>query len=188
MAIAAMLELVVGRDSPGAPRTTLWFSIPAVAILVVCRSSRAGASRSPRRRPTGCSPAALSFVDGRLVPFIDSLFLRRDGRRVPAREPARRAQARIGLAIVLGGAAIVVYNIPDHRPRELVFIPLVFGIAWLAGYARAARRRERAAERRRRARRDRPSGSARRRPASPSPRSARGSRASSTTSSPTRSA
>ena len=31
LAIAGMLELVVGRDSPGAPSTTLWFSVPAVA-------------------------------------------------------------------------------------------------------------------------------------------------------------
>ena len=30
-----MLELVVGRDSPGAPATTLWFSVPAVGVLVL---------------------------------------------------------------------------------------------------------------------------------------------------------
>ncbi len=35
MAIAGMLELVIGRDSPGAPTVTLWFSVPAIAILVL---------------------------------------------------------------------------------------------------------------------------------------------------------
>jgi hypothetical protein len=35
LAIAGMLELVVGRDSPGAPTTSLWFSIPAVGVLVL---------------------------------------------------------------------------------------------------------------------------------------------------------
>ena len=34
-------------------------------------------------------------------------------------------QARIGLAIVVGGAAIIVYNVPDHSTGELVFIPLL---------------------------------------------------------------
>ena len=35
----------------------------------------------------------------------------------------------------LGGAAIVVYNDPDPRAGELVFIPVLFAIAWLAGFA-----------------------------------------------------
>ena len=33
--IAAMLEVLVGRDSPAAPHTTLWFVLPAIAILVL---------------------------------------------------------------------------------------------------------------------------------------------------------
>ena len=44
-------------------------------------------------------------------------------------------QARMGLAIVLGGAAIIVYNKPGHAAGELVFIPMLFGISWLAGFA-----------------------------------------------------
>src|SRR5437763_6119578 len=35
LAVAGMLELVVGRDSAAAPSTSLWFSIPAVAVLVL---------------------------------------------------------------------------------------------------------------------------------------------------------
>jgi hypothetical protein len=35
LAISAMLEVVVGRDSPGAPSTTLWFCLPAIVILVL---------------------------------------------------------------------------------------------------------------------------------------------------------
>src|SRR5438045_3925845 len=30
-----MLEVLVGRDSPDAPHTTLWFVLPAIAILVL---------------------------------------------------------------------------------------------------------------------------------------------------------
>jgi signal transduction histidine kinase len=41
----------------------------------------------------------------------------------------------MGLAVVLGGAAIVVYNLPERSASEFVFIPLLFGICWLAGFA-----------------------------------------------------
>ena len=51
-------------------------------------------------------------------------------------------QARIGLAVVASGAAIVVYNDPNRTAGEFVFIPLLFVIAWLAGFAL----RERAAQ------------------------------------------
>ena len=40
LGIAAMVEVVLGRGSPGAPRTTLWFCIPAIAILVLAVFAR----------------------------------------------------------------------------------------------------------------------------------------------------
>jgi signal transduction histidine kinase len=42
--------------------------------------------------------------------------------------------AQLGLAIAVGGTAVVVYNKPAHSVSELVFIPLVFGVCWLAGF------------------------------------------------------
>ena len=67
-----MLELVVGRDSPGAPSTTLWFSVPAVAVLVLPLFAR---RRFPFAAPAAywLLAAALTFVDGLLIPFIGSL-------------------------------------------------------------------------------------------------------------------
>jgi signal transduction histidine kinase len=44
-------------------------------------------------------------------------------------------EARVGLTIVIAAAAIVVYNTPGHAPGELVFIPVLFAIGWLAGFA-----------------------------------------------------
>ena len=72
LAIAGMLELVVGRDSPGAPSTTLWFAIPAVAVLVLPLFAR---RRFPFAAPAAywVLAAALTFVDGLLVPFMGSL-------------------------------------------------------------------------------------------------------------------
>ena len=43
-------------------------------------------------------------------------------------------QARIGLAVVLVGAAIVVYNVPGHPASQLFFIPILFGTCWLAAF------------------------------------------------------
>ncbi len=55
LAIVAMLDVVLGRGSPGAPTTTLWFCLPALAILVL-PSSRGDGFRSPDRRRTGFWP------------------------------------------------------------------------------------------------------------------------------------
>ena len=67
-----MLELVVGRDSPGAPTTTLWFAVPAVAVLVLPLFAR---RRFPFAAPAAywLLAAALTFVDGLLIAFIGSL-------------------------------------------------------------------------------------------------------------------
>src|SRR5438105_1543373 len=128
-----MLEVVVGRDSPAAPRT-LWFALPAIAAMVLPIFAR-------RRFPFG-APAAywflavgVAFIDWRLIPFAVSLFVvglavgfllgnRRDG-----------LQAGIGLAVVIAGSATVVYTIAGHSIDELIFIPLEFTISWVAGFA-----------------------------------------------------
>jgi signal transduction histidine kinase len=44
-------------------------------------------------------------------------------------------KARVGLAVVVGSAAIIVYNAPGRTASEEIFIPLLFGICWLAGFA-----------------------------------------------------
>jgi signal transduction histidine kinase len=51
-------------------------------------------------------------------------------------------QGRIGLAVTLGGAVVIVANSPDHAPIQFFFVPALFAIAWLAGLGL----RERAAQ------------------------------------------
>jgi signal transduction histidine kinase len=131
--IAAMLEVLVGRNSPDAPHTTLWFVLPAIAILVVPILAR-------RRLPL--APAAhwllamgIAFVDWRLIPYAISIFV---VGLVAAfllgnlRDPM---QAALGLAFVVAGPVTVVYQIPGHTTAELIFIPLEFAISWVAGFA-----------------------------------------------------
>jgi signal transduction histidine kinase len=135
MAVAAMLELVVRRNSPAAPSTSLWLSVPAVEVLVLPLVLR---RRFPFAAPAAfwLLAAALTFVDGVLVPFVGSLgviglataFLLgnlRDGRK-----------AGIGLAIVVGCILAVVANIPSPQSiSDYVFISLRFIVSWVAGYA-----------------------------------------------------
>jgi len=71
--IAAMLEVLVGRHSPGAPRTTLWFVLPAIAILVLPILARRRFPFAPAAH--WLLAAGISFVDWRLIPFAISIFV-----------------------------------------------------------------------------------------------------------------
>ena len=128
---AAMLELILGRDSSP---MSIRYAIPLLALLVAPLFAR---RRFPFAAPASYWVVAtgISFVDGQLIPFLVSLFpvglvsafLLGNQRDV------RRAWA--GLAIVLGGIITVVFNIPGHATAELIVIPVDFGISWAAGFA-----------------------------------------------------
>lgn len=126
--IAAMLELVLQYDSPGAPPTSIWLAVPAVAMLV--------GPLFARRFYPFAAPAAywilatgLSFVDGQLIPFMVSLFPVGMVSAFLLGNVRDSRQAWAGLAIVLGGITTVVYNIPGHANAELFVIPIDFGIS-----------------------------------------------------------
>jgi signal transduction histidine kinase len=135
LAVGGMLELVVGRDSPGAPTTSLWFSVPAVAVLVLPLFAR---RRFPFAAPAvyWLMAAALTFVDGLLIPFMGSIGVVGLATAFLLGNVRDNAQAGMGLAIVLGGVLIIVDNIPGpHTVSVAVFVPLRYLVAWVAGYA-----------------------------------------------------
>jgi signal transduction histidine kinase len=135
LAIAGMLELVVGRDSPGAPSTSLWFAVPAVAVLVLPLMAR---RRFPFAGPVTywLVATALTFVDGLMIPFIGSLGVVGLAAAFLLGNLRDDMKAGIGLAIVLGCMVIIVSNIPGAQSAsDLVFIPLRFVVSWVAGYA-----------------------------------------------------
>ena len=134
------LEVAVRDDPLQGPRTTPWFTAPAIAVVVLLLLGR--------RRFRFAAPAsvwlvaaALSLVDGRLVPFTASAFVAGFAAAFFLGNLRDPVQAWTGLAIVLSGAAIVVYQDPSHNAGEFVFTPLLFATGWLAGFARGARRR-----------------------------------------------
>jgi len=133
-AVEGAIEVVVRQDSVSAPNTALWFAAPATALMILPLLAR--------RRFPFAAPALLwllgaifSFIDGQLVVFTTSVFIAGIVASFLLGGLRDSLQSPLGLAIVLGCAAIVVYNKPDHNAAELVFIPLLFAIGWLGGFA-----------------------------------------------------
>ena len=133
LAVVAMLELIIGRDSPASART-LWFALPAVAVSVTPIFAR---RRFPFAGPAAYwfLAAGISVVDWRPIPFAVSLFPVGLTVAFLLGNLRNALKAALGLAIVVGASAIVVYVIPDHSTAELVFIPIEFVIAWVGGFA-----------------------------------------------------
>jgi signal transduction histidine kinase len=140
-AVESVIELSVRRDEVDAPQTTLWFLIPASVVVILPLLLR---RRYPFAAPAAVwvLGAAISFVDGRLITFVSGIYLAGMAASFLLGNMSDERQARLGLAITIAGSAIVIYNDPTHTGGELLFVPLFFGIAWLAGYAL----RERAAQ------------------------------------------
>jgi signal transduction histidine kinase len=138
LASAAVLEVAIRREDRDAPQTTLWFCVPAAAVVALVLLAR-------RRFPFGAPAAfwllaaATSFVDGRLIPYPAGLYLAGMLAAFLLGNLRDPVLARVGLAVVLGSMATIILNRPGHSPGEVVFIPLLFGIAWLAGFALNAR-------------------------------------------------
>ena len=159
MAVAGTLELIVGRDSPAAPTTTLWFSIPAIAVLVAPLFLR---RRFPFAGPAAyfVLAAALAFIEPLLVPFVGSLVVVGLAAAFMLGNLRNSVKAVVGLIIAVGAVVIVVNELPGAQTAsQLVFIPLRSGVAWVAGFflrerseqAEAAEERATRAEREREA-------------------------------------
>ena len=134
LAVVAMLEVALGRGSPGAPRTTLWFCVPAIAILALSVFTR---RLFPFAGPAvyWLLAAGISAVDPLLIPYAEALFPigMADAFLLGNLRDVRRAAS--GLAVVVAGAVTIVWNIPGHSASQLVFVPLEFAISWVAGFA-----------------------------------------------------
>jgi signal transduction histidine kinase len=133
-ALETASEIAIRHDAALAPSTALWFAIPASAFIVL---PLLGRRRLPFAAPAAVLllAASLSFVDGRLVPFTVSAPVAGIAAAFLLGNLRDDVQARLGLAIVISGAAIVVYNDPHHAAGEFIFIPALFAIGWLAGFA-----------------------------------------------------
>ena len=132
-AIGAVLDVAL-RDGVDAPRTTHWIVLPAIALLILPLLLR---RRFPFAAPAAVwlIAAAASFVDGRLIVFTVSATVAGVAAAFLLGNLGDARQARIGLAVVVASAAVIVSNDPARTPGDFLFTPLLFAIGWLAGYA-----------------------------------------------------
>jgi signal transduction histidine kinase len=140
-ALESAIEAAIENDRLAGPRTASWFAAPAIALMVL---ALLGHRRFPFAAPASVwlLGAALSFVDGRLVAHTAGAYLAGMAASFLLGNLRDARQGRLGLAVVLGSAAIVAYNDPHHATGDLIFVPVLFGLLWVAGFAlreRAAR-------------------------------------------------
>ena len=133
-ALVAALEVVLTHEERLDLQTSRWLAAPATACVVLALVGR--------RRFAFAAPAAmwvlaalLSFVEGRLVVAVASLYVAGMAASFLLGNVADTARARLGLAVVLGAAALVVYNSPNPAAGDFLFVPGFMAIAWFAGFA-----------------------------------------------------
>jgi signal transduction histidine kinase len=157
-AVEAAIEVAVRKDAVRAPHATPWFTVPATAVVVL---PLLGRRRHPFAAPVlvWLLAAGFSFADGRLIEFTAGIGLAGMVASFLLGNLADAARARIGLLVVVAGAAIISANDPNHAAGDVLFLPGFYAIPWLAGYtvrervaeAAAAEERARLAEREREA-------------------------------------
>ena len=133
-AVEMAAEVALRYGVPDGPTTPKWFAVPATALIVLPLLAR---RRFPFAAPIAVwvVAALLSFVDGRLVGFTTTASVAGLVAAFLLGNLPDRVQARVGLVVVLAGAATLMYNNPSHTLGELVVIPTMFLIGWLAGLA-----------------------------------------------------
>jgi len=140
-----------GTNPVREPRLTAWVAVPAAALIVLPLLARrrlplaapawvwlfSAAARVRRRAPVPF--AAGVYVAGMAASFLLGK---------PAATSCRRGSAPPSCS---PGAVIIVYQNPNRQPGDYVFLPILFGIVWIAGF-RAARSAPPGPRRRRRPR------------------------------------
>jgi signal transduction histidine kinase len=155
-ALEAAVQVVTAGNDPDAPRTATGLAAVAAVAMVL---PLLGRRRWPFAAPATLwlLAATLSFVDGRLVGYALGVYAAGLAAAFLLGTARDEREGRIGLVIAAVGAAIVANNSPGHAPGDVVLLPVVFGLAWLAGLAQRNRtvEVETAEQRAERAERDR---------------------------------
>lgn len=133
-AVSGAVGTLLRDDSERPDGLALWLEAVLVAAVVV---ALVGRHWYPFAAPASMwlVSSALSFADGRLIVTQAGVFIAGMGGALLLGNLRRGPQTRVGLAIVLACAAVVVYNDPTHSVADLFFTPALFGVCWLVGFA-----------------------------------------------------
>lgn len=137
VAAECAVEVAFWHHTEYEPRPA-WFAVPAIVAVVI---PLLGRRRFPFLAPAAVwlMAAAVSYADGMLVVTPIGAIIGAMLAALLLGSLGDGLQARLGLAIVLCGTAIVVGNKPGHTRGELIFTPLMFAVAWGAGFAQRER-------------------------------------------------
>jgi signal transduction histidine kinase len=133
LAVESAAEVALRRHGQHQPLPA-WFAAAAIALVIL---PLLGRRRFPFAAPAvvWLVAAVVSFAEGRLVVTPVSAFLAAMIAAFLLGNLGDGPRARLGLAVVLCAAAIVVDNQPGHMGSEFIFIPVLFAIVWCAGLA-----------------------------------------------------
>jgi len=154
--VVAAVESAVGTalrtDDDRLDGAGLWIEIVVIAGLVLLLLAR---RRFPFAAPAAfwIGAAAASFLDGQLVSSQAGIFVAGLFAAVLLGSLHSGLQVRAGLVIVIVCSVTVVFNVPDLGTADVFSTPLIFVVAWVAGFALRERnlRTEAAEERAQRA-------------------------------------
>jgi len=133
-AIEGAVDIAVHHGEVGAPSMPMWLAVSAIALVILPLLARRR-FRFAAPAATLLVAAALSFVDGRLMVFTIGTYAAGMAAAFLLGNLNDTVRAWMGLAIAVGGVAVIVSNDPLHAVGELVFTPILFGLVWLAGFA-----------------------------------------------------
>ena len=134
LAVAAAAGTLARSDSFRPDGLRLGLEVVAVVLMILTLLMR---RRAPLLVPasTWLVSAALSFFDGRLIVGQAAISIAGMIAAILLGNLRSKRQARVGLAIVVTCAAVVVYNDPTHTVSNLMLIPVLFAVGWLIGFA-----------------------------------------------------
>jgi signal transduction histidine kinase len=133
-AIGAAVELVINAGSENVPKGSLWLIVPAIMLITLPLLAR-------RQFPFGAVAfiflyaTAISFANGRIVVYSAFTFLTVLVCAFLLGMLDDRRQSLVGLAIAIGAATVVGSHDPQNQSLgDYFWIPVFFGIFWLAGF------------------------------------------------------
>ena len=134
-AVAGIAEMAwITEPDAETPDSSLWLLITVVLLMTLPLLAR---RRWPFAAPAFVFVVAgvSSFFEGLLVPFSAVLFLATLASTFLLGMLRDRFEAIAGLGIVVATVAIVAWKDPSSSLGEYVFVPLIFCVVWVAGYA-----------------------------------------------------
>jgi signal transduction histidine kinase len=135
VALAGALA-TLARPDDDRPDTPVLVGLEAVAVAAMILALLLR-RRAPFLVPAGTwlVSAGLSFLDGRLIVGQAAISIAGMIAAILLGNLRDERKARAGVVVVVACAGTVVFNDPTHSVASLFFVPVLFAVGWLVGFA-----------------------------------------------------